>query len=82
MLAGTNKIELRPELFWDVDPAKIDLEKNSRYVIERILDFGHDDEARWMWRYYDHSLIRDTVNNSRALRAETRPLWSALLQIA
>jgi len=75
------KIDFRQELFWDVDPKKIDPDKNARYVIERILDFGHDNEARWMWHYYDHSLIASIINESRVLRNETRPLWSALLQI-
>jgi len=30
----------RQSLFWDVDPKTIDPEKNAKYVIERVLEFG------------------------------------------
>ena len=34
-------IPFRPTLFWDVDPATIDPDKNAKYIIERIMDFGY-----------------------------------------
>ena len=42
----------RQTLFWDVDPATIDPEKNARYIIERILDFGNGQEVRWLFAKY------------------------------
>jgi len=69
-------IELRQSLFWDVDPTKIDLEKNARYVIERILDFGDQYELSWMAHYYPESLIKDVVKQSRALLDKSRNFWS------
>ena len=68
----------RQSLFWDVDPKTIDPEKHGRYIIERILDFGDDAEVRWVWRYYDHALIRDVVQRSRALFPETRSFWNLM----
>lgn len=68
----------RPSLFWDVDPKKIDSKKHARYIIERILEFGNDEEVRWMWTYYSSELIRDVVENRRGLRATVKPLWRAL----
>lgn len=73
-------MKLRQSLFWDVDPDTIDLDKHARYVIERVLNFGTDEEVRWMWRTYPRTLIHDIVNKSRVLRPETRPLWRALTQ--
>jgi len=72
-------IKFRPSLFWDVDPKTIDLKKHSRYIIERILDFGNDSEARWMWRKYPLSLLRKTIEQSRTIRPETRSLWQLLI---
>ena len=72
-------MELRQALFWDTDPKKIDLQKNARYVIERVMDFGRDEEVRWMWHYYDKSLLRDVVEKSRSLRADTKNLCTLLL---
>ena len=62
-------MKFRQTLFWDVDPKTIDPHTHARYIIERILDFGHDDEVRWMANYYSPSLIADVVKNSRVLHA-------------
>jgi hypothetical protein len=72
----------RQSLFWDTDPHKIDLKKNARYVIERVMDFGRDSEVRWLWSSYDRSLMKDVVEKSRSLRPETKALWKLLLQTA
>jgi len=71
-------IKFRRSLFWDVDPKTIDPEKNAKYIIERMLEFGNDDEVRWMWLYYSPELIRDVVNNRRGLHPTVKPLWEAL----
>ena len=68
-------IAFRQSLFWDVDPKTIDPEKNAVYVIERILDFGRDDELRWMTAYYPQSLIQKVVLTSRVLQPKSRALW-------
>ncbi len=69
----------RQSLFWDVDPKIIDTEKHAIYIIERILDFGNDEEVRWMWKFYDHNLIRETANTSRVLHPQTRSFWKLML---
>jgi len=70
----------RQSLFWDVNPAVIDPDKNAVYVIERILDFGEPDEIRWMWRYYDHGLIARVVKTSRVLLPQSRSFWALMLE--
>lgn len=75
------KMDFRQSLFWDVDPKTIDPEKHARYIIERILDFGDDNEVRWMWQYYNHDLIRDVIMKSRGIFPKTRIFWSLLLSI-
>ena len=72
-------MKLRRSLFWDVDPKTIDLEKHARYVIERVLDFGTDKEARWVYRLYPHSRIREVIDNPRMLSPRTRALWNELI---
>jgi len=74
-------MELRQSLFWDVDPKKIDLDKNARYVIERVLDFGNDKETQWMYRTFPHTLIRDVLERSRVLQPKTRVLWNELMKV-
>lgn len=69
----------RQSLFWDVDPKTIDPEKHARYIIERVLDFGSDEEIRWMWKFYDRNLIREVANTSRSLHPETKVFWKLML---
>lgn len=73
-------MKFRQALFWDVDPKKIDVEKNAQYVIERIFDFGNDKEVRWLWSFYDKNLLREVLKKSRCLRPETRALWTLMLK--
>lgn len=73
-------MEFRQTLFWDVDPGNIDTERNAQYVIERILDFGNDEEVGWLYGFYNRSLIRDVVAQSRSLRPKTKNLWNLILK--
>ena len=73
-------MKLRQTLFWDTNLNNIDLKKNARYVIERVLDFGNDEEVRWLWGFYDKNQIKDVTEKSRSLRPSTKKLWTLLLQ--
>ncbi len=68
-------IPFRQELFWDVDPATIDAQKNATYVIERILELGDISEMKWLTHYYSSSLIRKILQTSRVVSAKSKNLW-------
>ncbi len=70
----------RQALFWDVNPKKIDAKKHSAYVIERILDFGNDQEARWIWNFYGKKMIKKIIATSKVLRPQTKVLWTLILK--
>ena len=70
------KIQLRQSLFWDVNPKTIDLKRHAKYVIERVLDFGNDDEVRWLSQTYSSRKIRNVMKKSRVLHAKSKALWS------
>jgi hypothetical protein len=69
------KMKFRQSLFWDVDSKTIDPTKHAYYIVERILDFGTDDEVRWMARTYPRSLIRKVTETSRVLDPKSKSLW-------
>lgn len=73
-------MEFRQSLFWDVDPTTIDIQKNARYIIERILDFGTIEEVKWLAQAYPVSLIRDTLTNSRVIHEKSKALWSQVFR--
>lgn len=73
-------IKFRQSLFWDVDPKTIDPNKHSVYVIERILDFGNDQEVHWLANYYSSKKIKRIVDRSRVLHKKSKALWSLVFR--
>lgn len=73
-------MRFRQSLFWDVDPKTIDPKKHAKYIIERILDFGNDQEVRWIFQNYSPKLIKEVIKNSRVLHTKSKNLWSLLYQ--
>lgn len=69
------KIKFRRSLFWDADPKTINPQKHAYYIVERILDFGNDEEVRWMWRTYPVRFIRRVAATSRVLQPKSRSFW-------
>ncbi len=59
-------MKLGKHLFWDSDPDKVDLEKNARQVIERVMTRGRLEDffaARdyYGWDRIKAEVVRDTV---------------------
>ena len=71
----------RASLFWDTDPKKIHPKKHAIYIIERILDFGTDQEVRWLLKTYSKPTIRRVVKTSRVLQPKTRTLWKVFTKM-
>ncbi len=62
-------------LFWDVNPSDIDIRKNSRYIIERVLELGGLDAIYWIQKLYPTRLILETLEVSRKLADKSRNFW-------
>ena len=52
-------------LFWDTDSTKVDLERNSPYVVQRVLEYGELSDWRLLLEYYGLERI---VEISKQLR--------------
>jgi len=73
-------MKFRQSLFWDVDPKTIDFHKHASYIIERILDFGNDQEVHWLFKNYSKKSIKKILLHSRSLHPKSRNLWLLLCQ--
>lgn len=71
-------IQFRQSLFWDTDPKKLDINKNAKYIIERIMDFGNDEEVHWMRKQYPKSLLAQVARTSKVLQKNSKTLWTLL----
>ncbi|MCL4354511.1 hypothetical protein M1349_03515 [Patescibacteria group bacterium] len=71
-------IQFRQSLFWDTNPKKLNTNNNARYIIERIMDFGNDDEVRWMKREYSKPMLHQVAKTSKVLQPNSKALWILL----
>ncbi|HBR18179.1 MAG TPA: hypothetical protein DD725_11355 [Deltaproteobacteria bacterium] len=62
-------------LFWDTAPSRIDLKKNSRYVIERVLEIGGLNAVQWIQRIYPTRLIIEVCESSRKVSERSKNFW-------
>ena len=58
-------------LFWDCDPDLIDLKKNQRYVIERVLTRGFTEDFYILLKIYSTDEIKNALRKSKELDAKT-----------
>jgi hypothetical protein len=56
-----------PALFWDVDREELDIEKHRAFIVQRVLERGHDSDWMFLKRYYTIDEIVETARNLRSL---------------
>ncbi len=63
-------------LFWDADVSKIQLHRNARYIIEKVLEFGDLDALWWVQLIYPSRKIVETCETSRKISEQSKNFWS------
>ena len=66
------RIEIRDHLFWDVPKDKLDLDKNRRLIIKRVLSRGNKIECTRIYSYYGKDLISESIMKSDDLDLRTK----------
>ena len=54
-------------LFWDTDSTTVDLERNSSYVVQRVLEYGELSDWRLLRAYYGLKRIVEIAKQLRSL---------------
>jgi hypothetical protein len=67
----TGEFPFSQNLFWDSSIEKIDLKKNKRYVIERVLTRGFLEDFYMLLKVYTTNEIKEAILKSRELDAKT-----------
>lgn len=68
-------------LFWDINPAKLEVDKHPKYVIERIMEWGDFPHVKWMLKNFTLSQLKAALCQTRNLSKRSAPFWANLLQI-
>lgn len=63
----------KASLFWDVK--EVNPEKNKKFVIERILQYGDEADFSWALNYYGRDEIVENMLKSRALDRKSLSFW-------
>jgi len=72
---------LSEHLFWDIDRSKLDLTKNKKLLIQRVLDYGLIDDWKIIKNYYGISEIGKTAVNIRDLDKKSMSFIALLSNI-
>lgn len=67
-------------LFWDSNIADVDLEKNKRYIIERVLTRGQLADFKALLKFYSHDEITEAILKSKELDAKTATFAVGILK--
>ena len=74
-------LKLSKTLFWDVDYDKLDVDKQSGFVIERVLENGNYKDWEAIKKYFGIDIIKQTVLNARYLNKQTLRFCSVIFNI-
>jgi hypothetical protein len=68
-------------LFWDYPPGSIDIETHAPFVLERVLEYGSLEAARWVLATYGPGRVGEFLRRRgvRVLSRKTLSLWTVLL---
>jgi len=65
--------------FWDVDFLKLDKKEHSKFIIERILEYGDKKAVEWMREEFKLDQIKNVLQNSRNLSQKSANFWQIIL---
>lgn len=84
MVSAPLPTTLPPEFhryFWDVDATKVNPAQKPHYVINRLLDKGGVEAARWVLNHYPQETIVDTLKTVRDFSPRNGTFWAYYLGI-
>lgn len=64
-------LQIRPELFWDIDQTRMDEIVNRRLIIERVFSYGTVQEFRAVMNFYGLRVIREEIKKIGYLDPKT-----------
>lgn len=62
--------------FWDCDFTELSIEKYPKFIIERILNYGKENEIEWLRSKVDAEFFKNVALTSRRLDRKTANYWT------
>lgn len=67
--------------FWDVDFSKLDKKNHSRFIIERILEYGDQGAVKWMKENFKLAKIKKIIYRSKNLSLRSANFWRFIFNL-
>lgn len=68
--------------FWDVDFKTVDKQKDKKYIIARILEYGDPKAVRWLLQSYQARSIKNVLMASRQFSEKTANFWAKYFSLS
>jgi hypothetical protein len=61
MTSNSINPSISPRIFWDIDYATLDFQKDRLYVIDKVMNFGVWNDFRELIRFYGKELVKQEI---------------------
>jgi hypothetical protein len=78
----TVKESIDNRIFWDINPEKLDWQKNAQFIIERVLTRGFTKDVRLIFKIYSKQELKEAIIKSKSLDKKTANFMSNYLDIS
>lgn len=68
-------------VFWDVKFEEVDIAKNPRFVLKRVIDRGDTRALKWIMERFTKEDIKELILTSRDVSRKTANFWTLILDI-
>lgn len=68
-------------LFWDAEPERIDVKRQYRYILERVLELGDLGAFQWIQKLYPTRWIIEICASSRKISPKSKAFWEIWLGV-
>lgn len=73
-----DKLSFNKTLFWDIDPDALDIEKHSKFIIRRVLQYGSFDDWNSIKKIFGLNKIVSTAKMIKDLDKKTASFLSVI----
>jgi len=71
-------MELDKKIFWDVELKNNDIQKNSSFIIGRILEYGDENDIRWMLKNFKIFQIKKILSTKKNISIKSARYWASI----
>lgn len=71
--------QLNTLLFWDVNINQIEKDRDSYYIIKRIMTQGDKKDRDILFQIYNNQQIKEVINQTREMPLSLKKVWLEIL---